>query len=551
MEAVGNRGKFQTQFNLTFNLAFVLLAAMPFLNLVLAMAVPEHWCHVPGREHTNLTMQQWKELTLPKEEGNMEMLTFSKCKMYADVNITTLGSLAIERPLGNDSTREIVACQSGWDYDNTWYTRTAPSQENWVCDHSLRVTNTFVFQQVGLVVGTFIFGNLGDMIGRRPTFFISIASTALGRCLLTVSSGIFPLFLTLAIVGSGAESALFQAPLALSMEVSDSSKRAHIAMLQCLGWTTGMCLMPMIAWATGDWITFIFITSLPCASFLFLHRLFPESPRWLAARGRADDALVVLRRIARQNGTQLPHDTASKLATLAARKETVYGVASLFTGWRLLRNTIFLACCRMIGVLTYYTMVLNVSNMSGNPFLNFLYQSLVELPGFVLGRYLGDRLGRRWTATAVLLVVSVCNFLIVATVTTPGLGWLTVATVVVIRFLNTIVNYIGYLQGMELYPTCIRQTGSSVGHVAAGALAILGPYVVYLGTENDVRYPYAILGAITALGAVLASLLPETLNQRLPETLQDAQTFGRDQRYWSWTGRKRSAAAPEPLYPAK
>jgi hypothetical protein len=31
---------------------------------------------------------------------------------------------------------------------------------------------------------------------------------------------------------------------------------------------------------------------------------------------------------------------------------------------------------------------------------------------------------------------------------------------------------------------------------------------------------------------VAALFLPETLHQRLPETLADAQAFGRDQKFW-------------------
>jgi hypothetical protein len=35
--------------------------------------------------------------------------------------------------------------------------------------------------------------------------------------------------------------------------------------------------------------------------------------------------------------------------------------------------------------------------MSGNPFLNMFLQALVEIPGFLLGRYVCNRFGRRWT----------------------------------------------------------------------------------------------------------------------------------------------------------
>ncbi|MPC33805.1 hypothetical protein E2C01_027169 [Portunus trituberculatus] len=30
------------------------------------MVVPDHWCHVPGREKTPLTVEEWRSLTIPR-----------------------------------------------------------------------------------------------------------------------------------------------------------------------------------------------------------------------------------------------------------------------------------------------------------------------------------------------------------------------------------------------------------------------------------------------------------------------------------------------------
>jgi hypothetical protein len=57
------------------------------------------------------------------------------------------------------------------------------------------------------------------------------------------------------------------------MEISSTSQRALIAMLQFVGWTTGMCVMPMIAWATGgEWKLFMVLTSVPCAAVFLAFR---------------------------------------------------------------------------------------------------------------------------------------------------------------------------------------------------------------------------------------------------------------------------------------
>lgn len=51
---------------------------------------------------------------------------------------------------------------------------------------------------------------------------------------------------------------------------------------------------------------------------------------------------------------------------------------------------------------------------------------------------------------------------------------------VVIRFCISINFYVVCLQSMEIYPTCIRQTGISIGTIVSNAVGVLGPYIVYL-----------------------------------------------------------------------
>lgn len=66
MDMVGTEGPFQLRFNFIFNAAMIAFGGMSFMNIILALNVPDHWCFVPGREHTNYTMDQWKTITIPR-----------------------------------------------------------------------------------------------------------------------------------------------------------------------------------------------------------------------------------------------------------------------------------------------------------------------------------------------------------------------------------------------------------------------------------------------------------------------------------------------------
>lgn len=56
----------------------------------------------------------------------------------------------------------------------------------------------------------------------------------------------------------------------------------------------------------------------------------------------------------------------------------------------------------------------------------------------------------------------------------------------------------------------------------------------YLQANVSVSLPLLILGILGVLGGVLALFLPETLDQELPQTLQDGENFGIGQKIWDF-----------------
>lgn len=66
MEKAGNHGRFQLMYNILFVMGLSMAGAMCYMNIILALNIPDHWCTVPGREQTNFTLDEWRRITLPK-----------------------------------------------------------------------------------------------------------------------------------------------------------------------------------------------------------------------------------------------------------------------------------------------------------------------------------------------------------------------------------------------------------------------------------------------------------------------------------------------------
>ncbi|KPJ06164.1 Solute carrier family 22 member 15 [Papilio machaon] len=168
----------------------------------------------------------------------------------------------------------------------------------------------------------------------------------------------------------------------------------------------------------------------------------------------------------------------------------------------------------------------------GNPFLEFLWQALAEVPGYFLAAWLADRIGRRNTGV-LSFSISACMWIVHVLRENSSNAIFrhsltSTAIVIVTRLSATMGYYIINILNFELYPTCIRQSGMSLGNLFSSGGSALAPYIFYLGHRVNLQLSSVILTGVSVIGVISTLLLPETLNKKLPETIEDAQVFGKN-----------------------
>ena len=126
--------------------------------------------------------------------------------------------------------------------------------------------------------------------------------------------------------------------------------------------------------------------------------------------------------MAETNGAEIPSDMDEKLkSVIDEHSETAYGYVSLFKNWQMAKRTVCVTIAFTASAFVYYQLVINIGNMAGNTFLNMFLLGLVEGPGCVLGVYLSDKIGRRWTHFAMLGTNAILFFVLMFTAYNPNL----------------------------------------------------------------------------------------------------------------------------------
>uniref|UniRef100_A0A672ZBK4 Major facilitator superfamily (MFS) profile domain-containing protein n=1 Tax=Sphaeramia orbicularis TaxID=375764 RepID=A0A672ZBK4_9TELE len=262
-------------------------------------------------------------------------------------------------------------------------------------------------------------------------------------------------------------------------------------------YVAGEMLLPGTAYLVRNWRHLSLVMAVPGLACIPLW-LIPESPRWLASRGRLQEAELVLRAAALENRVDAPTFTVSLSFMDLLRTKNVR-----FTTLILFSNTV-----------SYFGLSFNLSHLYGNPFLNYFLLSAVELPGYVASWLAARSLPRRLQFIMFALLGALALLLILITMDTVTLTLVLLGKFGVLGAAGGMYNYTG-----ELYPTGIRNTAMSSCAMFARLGSAVSPYLLLLAAVDPV-VPWVVVGSLCLLSVVLCILLPETFRKPMPDSVQ-------------------------------
>jgi putative MFS transporter len=376
-------------------------------------------------------------------------------------------------------------------------------------------------QLFGLAIGTFLQGQFTDRIGRKAVYQFNLLLFGLA----TIAGAMAPnvMWLTVARfiagVGLGAEQPLC---FTYAGEYAPKDIRGRIlAIVHFIGGALVWPLSALIALYFRDIIGWrgIWIGIGVAALIIFVLRFaLPESPRWLAAKGRGDEALSILQRM----GLGKPSEKLSNVAS-DSQSDPFYVV------WRYYPVRIIAAMicfsaffCVTIGLGTWLPNIMNSQGFTITKSLSYTFGMTLAAPcASLFMMYALDRFGRKPTAT----ITFICSGLMAIAFANANTDVkLLIAGFLMIFFYQVAGNAMQIFTS-EVFPTRARASGFGMA-AGVGRLATAGFVPALPMIQNAYGLP-AVFGCIAVLLLIAAGGLnligPESRRRSLEEVAQTTE----------------------------
>jgi len=376
----------------------------------------------------------------------------------------------------------------------------------------------------GQLVGALFFGWVAQRYGRMKAMVWSVLVLSIMSLACALAWDYQSLLAFRAIQGLGLGGEVPIAAVYIS-EIARARGRGRFVLLYELIFPIGIVSAGFLgAWIvpTLGWQYMFVIGALPAILAVFMQRLLPESPRWLAARGRDEEAEAALTQIEqateRATGRPLP-----PVEPVVATHEKPASLADLF-GPNYLRRTLVTWTIWFAAFLVTFGLIVWVPTMYRTVFQLPLPQALqyglitqiVGLFGTLTCALTIDFVGRRpWFALAFFGVATALCSLWLFGAGSPQ----RVLVLVSIAFFCSSVLSIGiYLYTPELYPTRARAIGVGAGGAWRNVASMLGPTMIGMMVGGGLENVFLAFGAVAALACVIvAAFAVETKSRVLEE----------------------------------
>lgn len=380
---------------------------------------------------------------------------------------------------------------------------------------------------VGQLFGAVIFGSLAEKFGRLKTLFITILLFVSMdvACLFAWSGASLMLFRFLQGLGTGGEVPVASAYI---NEFVGAEKRGRFFLLYEVIFPIGLMFAGMAGYflvPIYGWKAMFVVGLVPSILTIPLRWFLPESPRWLASRGRIKEAEAVVQLLENdvtKRGGVLREPEVKPLDPRATARsnwrELFQGIyrKRTFTIWGLWM------CVYMVnnGLITWLpTLYKQVFHLPLQTSLAYgWFTSGVGVIASIICALMIDKVGRKpWYAAAFLLAM-------IPLLTLTSLGATSAVQVLLLAtaayaILQT-VSFSLYLYSSELYPTRLRAVGTGFGSAWLRAGSALGPVLVGLIVSDlGIRYVFSAFAAVAFVGGLVTLFFAIETKGRVLEEL--------------------------------
>ena len=384
----------------------------------------------------------------------------------------------------------------------------------------------------GCLIGALFTGNFTEKYGRKKVMLftaIVYIISAFG-CALSDSAAMLTIFRVLSGLAVGATSVV--APMYIS-EIAPAHNRGRLVSFNQFAITIGIVLAYILDYFLMDmgdnsWRFMLGVPGVFGVIFLvFLLLKFPESPRWLLAHGKKDEAIKVLNSIGGQAlvNTEMPE---MEKAFAAEKKKEKMSFAELFkgkTGKIVLIGTLIAALQQITGinaVIMFSPEIFKAAGSAqGDSVMQAMIVGLVNFLMTIVALWLVDKKGRKtlllWGAAGMIasLIYLTVEF---AKPVQNGVGVL-VALLVYISFFAASFAPVMWVIISEIYPNRIKGLAMSFSTAISWLCTFLTVYFapVIQGTLG-LHYLFAIFGVFSIIAFVFVKFwIPETKGKSLEQ----------------------------------
>jgi putative MFS transporter len=332
---------------------------------------------------------------------------------------------------------------------------------------------------LGMMLGSFLTGFLGDKYGRRFTYQANLAIFGLASiaAAFSPSMGVLILLRFIIGIGLGAENVVGYSTLTEFIPPQARGKWLGGMSVFVVSGLPAAGLVGTFVIPRFGWRAMFIIGGLGALAVWYLRKALPESPRWLESVGRREEANAILQAIERESsgGAPLPPPASAAPVTHSRSLGSLLN-SVLFPRMIVGCVTLIVINTLIYGFVTWLPTFFVQEGLSiANSFRYALVMSFGAPIGSAIGAFTADSWGRKPTiigaSVFTILVGSIYPF-----IRNPGMLMVTGFLLTVPIYVLVALLFAIYIP--ELFPTEVRLRASGICNTFGRGATIVTPFVV-------------------------------------------------------------------------